>query len=503
VSSSLIGVEEATRQINSLYLQKAEKKLSKRWQWRIVILGLVISDSFCMALAFWTAYLVRFRLNVPVFELRVNPDPNYYRNMLVLFIPIWLVIYAMVGLYHREKLLGGTQEYSSLFNATVAGVVVVIAVGFLWPEVIFARGWLILAWGLAFLFTATGRFMIRRIVYSLRRHGYFLSRAVIIGANNEGLMLAEQLSQWKTSGLFVLGFVDKKFTPGTKLKNDLPVLGKLEQLEEVVNQYGVEELILASSAISSRDRLVDIFKMYAFERNINVHFSTGLYEILTTGVTINQYAYVPLMGISPARLSGVDKVLKTCLDYVLGAAILVLVAPLLLILGILVKLDSKGPVIYKRRVVGLNRRSFDAYKFRTMYTDGETILDQYPELKRELRTNHKLKSDPRITRIGKFLRKFSLDELPQFLNVLKGEMSLVGPRMITPEEIEKYNQWDVNLLTVRPGITGLWQVNGRSDISYDERVRLDMYYIRNWTIWLDLQLILQTIPVVLRSKGAY
>jgi lipopolysaccharide/colanic/teichoic acid biosynthesis glycosyltransferase len=153
--------------------------------------------------------------------------------------------------------------------------------------------------------------------------------------------------------------------------------------------------------------------------------------------------------------------------------------------------------------MGLNGRQFDALKFRTMALNGDRVLDRYPELKEELARTHKLKKDPRITRVGVFLRKFSLDELPQLFNVLKRDMSLVGPRMISPEEVAMYRQFDMNLLTVMPGITGLWQVSGRSDISYDERVRLDMYYIRNWTIWLDLQLLFQTIPAVLKSRGAY
>jgi len=154
-------------------------------------------------------------------------------------------------------------------------------------------------------------------------------------------------------------------------------------------------------------------------------------------------------------------------------------------------------------VMGMNGSQFDAFKFRTMAVNGDEILAAYPELRAALAQNHKLKDDPRVTRIGKVLRKFSLDELPQLINILRGEMSLVGPRMISPVEINMYNQWDINLLTVRPGLTGLWQVSGRSDVTYDERVRLDMYYIRNWSIWLDLQLILQTIPAVLKGRGAY
>ena len=153
--------------------------------------------------------------------------------------------------------------------------------------------------------------------------------------------------------------------------------------------------------------------------------------------------------------------------------------------------------------MGLNGRKFYALKFRTMHENGEEILNQHPELKEELARTHKLKNDPRVTWIGNFLRKISFDELPQLFNVLMGSMSLVGPRMISPEEVAMYKQFDMNLLTVKPGITGLWQVSGRSDISYDERVRLDMYYIRNWSIWLDLQLLVQTIPAVLKSRGAY
>jgi lipopolysaccharide/colanic/teichoic acid biosynthesis glycosyltransferase len=175
----------------------------------------------------------------------------------------------------------------------------------------------------------------------------------------------------------------------------------------------------------------------------------------------------------------------------------------MLLIALSIKLDSPGPAFYRRRVMGINGRQFNAYKFRTMHMNGDEILAQYPALQKELAQNHKLKNDPRITRVGQLLRKASLDELPQLLNVLKREMSLVGPRMIAPTEMKEYNDWGLNLLTVLPGITGLWQVSGRSDISYNERVQLDMYYIRNWNIWLDMQLLLQTIPAILRGRGAY
>jgi lipopolysaccharide/colanic/teichoic acid biosynthesis glycosyltransferase len=198
-----------------------------------------------------------------------------------------------------------------------------------------------------------------------------------------------------------------------------------------------------------------------------------------------------------------DEFLKYSLDILLTLPATILLGPIMLLIALLIKLDSPGPIIHRRRVMGMHGVDFDAYKFRTMYENGDEILQAYPEMQEELEKNFKLKDDPRITKIGQFLRKTSLDELPQLFNVLKREMSLVGPRIITPAEVEKYEKWDINLMTVRPGITGLWQVSGRSDVTYEERVRLDMHYIRNWTIWLDIQLLFQTIPAVLRRRGAY
>jgi lipopolysaccharide/colanic/teichoic acid biosynthesis glycosyltransferase len=175
----------------------------------------------------------------------------------------------------------------------------------------------------------------------------------------------------------------------------------------------------------------------------------------------------------------------------------------MLVLAVAIKLDSPGPVFYRRRVVGVGGKLFDALKFRTMYVDAEERLARDGELRREFEQNFKLKDDPRVTRMGRVLRKASLDELPQLFNVLWGQMSLVGPRMITSEERARYGKWRMNLSTVKPGITGLWQVSGRSDVSYEQRVMLDMHYIRNFSIWFDLHLLWQTIPAVVKGHGAY
>jgi exopolysaccharide biosynthesis polyprenyl glycosylphosphotransferase len=502
---------ETTPQGGNLFLEtplrakahQASRTIPRRLQWRLFTIGLVASDIIMASIAFRLAYYFRFELSLSIFFQNQKAGIHFYQQVVMILIPIWIVIFYLMGLYDRQKLLGGTKEYSTLFNGITIGMALLIAAGFLEPDFIFARGWLLLSWLFAFMLIAIGRFTIRRIIYSLRHRGFFLSSALIVGANNEGLSLAEQLMTTKASGFQVIGFIDKKLPLGTTLLRHLQVLGTVDQLDDIINHYEVEELILASSAISSRDRMLDIFQKYGISSDVNVRMSSGLYEIITTGLTIKEFAYVPLVGVNKVRLTGVDELLKLGLDYAFTLPGLILISPVLLVVALLVKLDSPGPVIHRRRVMGVNGRQFDAYKFRTMYVNGDDILDSLPKLKSELARNFKLKNDPRVTRIGNFLRKTSIDELPQLFNVMKREMSLVGPRIITPAEVEKYNKWDINLLTVRPGITGLWQVSGRSDVSYEERVRLDMHYIRNWSIWFDLQILFQTIPAVIKRRGAY
>jgi lipopolysaccharide/colanic/teichoic acid biosynthesis glycosyltransferase len=207
----------------------------------------------------------------------------------------------------------------------------------------------------------------------------------------------------------------------------------------------------------------------------------------------------------PCRaLSRFHTAAKTILDYGLALPTLVVFSPVLAAIALWIRWDSPGPVIYRRRVLGMGGRQFDAFKFRTMFGDGDRMLAERPELLTELRSTHKLKDDPRVTGVGRWLRRYSLDELPQLLNVVLGDMSLVGPRMITAAELDNYGSDRASLLTVKPGLTGLWQVSGRSDVSYADRVRLDMEYIRGYAIWRDLEILfIRTLPAVLKGRGAY
>lgn len=478
--------------------------LPMQTQWHIYRVALILMDILMVNLAFELAYYLRFQVpSFTFFDQSVQVSPEYYRTFVAASSVLWLFIFGANGLYSKQNLLGGTREYSMVFRSSTVGFMFIVIAGFLQASLLIARGWLLMAWVFTFVFASIGRFILRRVIYFLRRQGFFLTPAVIVGANQEGRWLAEQLQKWETSGLHIVGFVDKKVAVTTPLYNNLVNLGGVDQLGEIIEQFNIGEVILASSAISTRDYLLDIFKKYGVSNKVNLRMSSGLYEVITTGMTVDEFAYVPLVQVHKVRLTGTDIVLKTLLDYTITVIVLIAIAPLMLLIALLIKLSSPGPVLHRRRVMGLNGRQFDALKFRTMVVNGDEVLKQHPELQEELARTHKLKNDPRITKIGRILRKFSLDELPQLFNVLRREMSLVGPRMISPEEVAMYKQFDMNLLTVNPGMTGLWQVSGRSDVSYDERVRLDMYYIRNWSIWLDLQLLFQTIPVVFLGRGAY
>jgi exopolysaccharide biosynthesis polyprenyl glycosylphosphotransferase len=475
--------------------------LSRAAQRRLLTAGLVIGDILALVVAFALAYMLRFHAGLPFFK-EVFPSYAFHVRPVLVLIPLWLILFAAFGLYAEHNLLGGTDEYTLVFQSVTLGTMIVIAATFFVETLVVSRGWLVLFWLLGFLLVASARFAARRVVYGLRQKGYFLAPAVIVGANEEGCALAQQLQAWRTSGLQIVGFVDDECPVGTSVFNGFRVLGAIEDVPSLVEQHGVQEIVVASSSVP-RQSLVELAREYALSDRLSIRLSSGLFELLTTRVHVKEMSYVPLICLDKVRLNLFEDTLKTLLDYAIAIPGLLLISPLLLVIAIAVKLDSPGPVFYRRRVLGKGGKPFDALKFRTMRVNGDEILARHPELEAALEDNHKLKDDPRITRLGGFLRRWSLDELPQLFNVVLRQMSLVGPRMISPPELEEYGKWGMNLLTVRPGISGLWQVSGRSDVSYEDRVRLDMHYIRNYTIWLDLQILVRTIPAVLRGKGAY
>lgn len=477
--------------------------VNARWAERVLLTAiLVVVDLLMVLLGFWLAYYVRFDTGFFLFYQHEVSQLDFYQRLVFLFAPLWVIVFGVFGLYNFKNLFSGTKEYSQAFNATTLGMMLIILFTFFQPELIIARAWVTLSWLLVGLCVALGRFAMRRMVQHMRLNGRFLTSVLIIGANEEGQAIAEQLQSNRRAGIWIAGFVDDTLEPGSEPLPHTPVVGSVDSLRMTVRQYGIQEIIIASTALP-RQKLLGIFQTFGADDSINIRMSSGLYELLTTGVEVQDVGNVPLLSINRARLTGADQFMKGVLDLLVSGIFMFLLWPVMVMIALAIKFDSSGPVIYRRRVIGVGGKPFHAFKFRTMYTDADERLARDPELSRQFEQNFKLKDDPRVTKVGRLLRQTSLDELPQLFNVLFGQMSLVGPRMITEQELDRYGKWQMNLSTVKPGITGLWQVSGRSDVSYEERVMLDMNYIRNYNIWSDLFLLWQTIPAVLKRRGAY
>ena len=473
----------------------------------LIRLVLMLSDALFVLAAFRIAYWIRFSLKLTVAP-EVIPSSVFYSDVVSVLVPMWVCLYALRGAYTWEDLFGGTAEYSRIFSASTLAAMFVVVATFLAPSFIVSRTWILTSWLLSSALTCGARFLSRRIVYVLRKHGRCLTPALVIGANGEARSLAEQLLDHQVAGYELVGVVETSASsiPGRMLRvgeASLPVLGSIHDIVSVVTRHNVKEVIVAASCLE-RGQLLDLFEVLQPLAGVTMHLSTGLYEVLTTGVAVRTCASVPLIRLNKLRLGRFQGFLKACVEYLITVVALLVLSPVIALIAILVKLDSPGPLIYRHRVLGVGGRVFYAFKFRTMRTDGNEILGRMPQLANELRQQGKLKDDPRVTRLGRILRRYSLDELPQFVNVLRGEMGVVGPRFITPEEAARYGPYKTNLITVKPGITGLWQVSGRSELSYEDRARLDMHYIRHYSLWMDLQILfVQTPSAVIRARGAY
>jgi exopolysaccharide biosynthesis polyprenyl glycosylphosphotransferase len=317
------------------------------------------------------------------------------------------------------------------------------------------------------------------------------NRVVIVGANRLGRQLADELDK----GCEVVGFVDN----GTDVDQlELPLLGPIAQLDELVNAYGVDELIIALPA-GRREQISHVLAR-GFGRHVQVKLLPELGPLMLDRFAIHQLAgrdyigFVPVAAVSWA---------KRALDLLLVGSGLLAISPILALIALAVKLDSPGPILYRQQRVGKDGRPFSMFKFRSMCQDAERRLEALRAQNEATGPLFKMRQDPRVTRVGRVLRRWSLDELPQLFNVLRGEMSLVGPRPPLPTEVQKYEDWQLGRLRAVPGLTGLWQVSGRSEVPFHDMVRLDLHYIRNWSLALDFEILLRTIPAVLTNRGAY
>lgn len=427
----------------------------------------------------------------------VPPDSplEFYSTLVFWLAPLVLGTFAVYRLYVLERLFDGFDEYVRVLSATTLSMIVLILVSFLFDDrLIISRAWMLLSWALILLCVATGRFLMRRVVYRLRRAGHLNHRVIVVGGGADAHHLARHLRATAASGLQVARVLDPQTLWSDDADTDL-------RLRRLIAEVDAEAIIISAASVP-QDTLARIVRQLS-DLPTQLHIVPGMYEILTTGVQVREVRGLPLVTMNKVRIVGYDALLKRLLDCAVATLVLVGLAPMLVAIALTIRLTSPGPIVHRRRVIGQCGARFDALKFRTMHTDGDAILARRPDLLARLQRDGKLVDDPRITPIGRWLRRWSLDEIPQLLNVLRGQMSLVGPRMISEAELAHFGHWRENLSTVKPGLTGLWQVSGRSTLGYEDRVRLDMHYIRTYSIWADIEIMIRTIPAVLAGVGAY
>ena len=446
-----------------------------------------LTDVIAVVAGLALAYEIRFGGRGPDFEfiLLVSLAP--------LLVPVIFGLFRLYEVHHFTA----PQEFRRVLLAVTVAIMMWITVSF-WAVTLLSRLWITLSWFLSLAIVLAERRLWRSSVRRARAEGRFTFRTLVIGANEEAERLAH-LMRSERLGFRPLGYVATGLTAA--LADSLPVVGDIGNLRELVRGTGADCLFVASSSVGFEDmRLVS---QAARLEHVEVHLTANLPEVLTTRLAIQPLRGGMSLTLRPMQLLGARAVVKRMFDVVLASIGLLVTAPVWLAVALAIKLTSRGPVLYRQERVGQKGRLFTIYKFRTMVAGADQMLDNLRSLNEASGPLFKLRRDPRVTRVGRWLRRHSLDEVPQLLNVLKGDMTLVGPRPPLPSEVQAYESWHFDRLEVRPGVTGLWQVSGRSDLSFEEYVRRDLFYIDNWSLALDLYILAKTIPKMLLGSGAY
>jgi exopolysaccharide biosynthesis polyprenyl glycosylphosphotransferase len=435
---------------------------------------------------------------------QLGPQPITPRFLLLLVLApvVWVGILAVFQLYSISH-LSPAEEFRRVLEATGVAVGVKLAVSMLGNEAgimgAISHGWLALAAGLALLLVLVERQAWHKHMGRLRIRGELSYRTLILGANEEAVKIAESL-QPLSSGFTPVGLVRTDF--GWVSWDGVPVVGSVDQLSEIVEANQIESVFVASSAVGP-DLMKRVTKYLRRHHDLVVHVSANMTDFLTSTLTVQRVGNLLSLALRPVRLSRTQAAMKRTLDLLVSSLAITLLAPIWLSLALMIRSTSRGPVLFRQQRIGHGGRPFTMYKFRSMVRGAELMLTELVDRNEASGALFKIRDDPRVTRIGRWMRRWSLDELPQLLNVLRGDMSLVGPRPPLPNEVAVYEDWHHGRLEVRPGITGLWQVGGRSELTFDDYVRLDLFYIENWSITYDLFILAKTVPAVLFRKGAF
>jgi len=470
----------------------------RRWVCLIMALTDVVLINLAFAAAYWVRYELQwFRAVDPVYDATFRA----YIPFAVVLTVLLMTAYKLGGVYDQPRGASWLDEVYALIGGTTTGIVIITAMTFWFRPLVYSRLMFIWAGVMIIALLSLSRLIKRWVWGSLMRRGLGVDRVLVVGAGEVGRRLMRNIVAQPELGYQVIGFVDDDPEKNSADIGRLKALGGIDKLPQVVQEEAIDEVIVTLPWMYHR-KILGIMHQCERER-VRARIVPDLFQLALSRVDIEDLGGIPIIGVKEISITGWNLAFKRASDVALSLAGLIFLFPLLLLISLAIKLDSPGPILFKQLRVGKGGRRFVLYKFRSMHQGAEEERPRLAELDEVVGPTFKMRHDPRCTRVGRVLRRTSLDELPQLYNVLRGEMSLVGPRPAIPLEVEQYQEWHRKRLEASPGITGLWQVSGRSQLAFDEMCLLDIYYLENWSPLLDLKITLKTIPAVLAGRGAY
>jgi len=467
-------------------------------------------DASIIAVAFFVAYFLRKYFQA-FYKLDIFPSKSIlagytstlseYLVILFLVIPLWCLIFYLSGMYASLRTRKLFEIVWIVLRSSFISILVFGAFVFLLKLEFVSRLFFAIFFIISFIFILLEKIVLFSIIHYVRRKGISYRRVLVVGTGNRAVNLVRTIKNHPEWGFNIIGVIDDE--PKKQIKNvdDILVIGPLYDLSSIIHKNSIDDVIF----VVPRSRLSYIEDaIHSCEiEGIRAIVAVDLFDLRIAKSHITAIGSIPLVTFETTIAKEWELVIKRLIDVVLSGLGIILLGPIFFIVAILVKISSPGPILFKQERASLNGRKFKLFKFRTMYKGADKILSQANIFNDMDKSDFQEKKMKFITPIGKFLRKFSLDELPQLFNVLAGNMSLVGPRPLPLHEVEEFKPWQRRRLSVRAGITCLWQVNGRNKINYNDWMKLDLEYLDNWSLWLDFKILVKTIPVVLFGRGAY
>lgn len=481
--------------------QEINKKIEVRKKYvSFLAFSFITLEILAVFILFFYLYEYRitqeFNQNYQMINLN-SPRILTYATFFVISSVLYLIFVYRFKIFSLRSRAGLVDELYTMIKAFSFAILITIGISFILKIIDFSRFVVIAYWVFGIVLAAAIRSIKRMTYIGLARQGIVSKNVIIVGAGKFGKSVMDEIGQYRYLGYHIVGFVDD----GEKENyNSNLYLGPISALNQLLKTEIVEEIIIT---IPSERELVNRLITDLRKMDINIKIVPDLYNLMMSTVQIGNINSLPVVTLVKTPMRGLGYVIKRILDMISATILIVLISPIFLLTMTAIKLDSKGDIFYKQKRIGKNGKAFYMYKFRSMVTNADELLKELTTKNESDGIAFKMKQDPRITKVGRFIRKYSIDELPQLFNVIKGDMSLVGPRPPLPYEVDYYGDWEWRRLEVTPGITGLWQVSGRSNLSFQQWISLDIYYIENWSIALDIKILLKTIPVVLKGEGAY